>query len=168
MKRIIMGLAVVSLLAAAGCKPTESNYKAAYDAAQKKRQAAAAVDAEMSLPAGALQAVDAPRKRVVDGDSVYVVKQPLKFTGGLEVDVHRWNVAVACYKMPTNCAAQVSELFTKGYKAFSAESTGDRFYVIAGSFETLHEAAGFARKYAEGKDASAFIGLPGEPVVIER
>lgn len=167
MKKTVMAFVALSLLAAAGCKPTESNYKAAYDAAQKKRQAADA-DSDIALPTGGLQAVDAPRKRVVDGDTVSVAKMPLRFDGGLEQSVHRWNVAVACYKMQTNCAAQVSELFTKGYKAYVAETTGGRFYTIAGTFETLHEAAAFAREYAATHGREQFIGLEGAPLIIER
>lgn len=158
-------MAALLLIASAGCKPTESNYKAAYDAAQKKRQA---VDADMVLPAGGLQSIDGPRKRVVDGDSLYVVKEHLKFTGGLEKVMHRWNVAVSAYKMPTNCAAQVSELYTKGYKAFSVENAEGRFYVVAGAFDTLEEAAVFAREYRATHKPSEFIGLPGEPMIIER
>ena len=36
------------------------------------------------------------------------------------------------------------------------------------SFETLAEAAVFAKEYAYDKKASDFIGLPGEPLIIER
>ena len=167
MKITFLAATILSMLSFVACKPTESNYKAAYDAAQQKRQAAAN-DPDILLPSGGLKNLDGPTKRDVNGDSVYVVKQHLKFVGGLEKVFHKWNVAVAAYKMPTNCSAHVSELFSKGFKAFSAENPEGKFYVIAGSFETLAEAAVFAKEYAYDKKASDFIGLPGEPLIIER
>lgn len=167
MKKSVLPILALLLAGMTACKPTESNYKAAYDAAQQKRQAAAN-DPDLMLPAGALKSIDGPVKRDINGDSLYVIKEHLKFTGGVEHDFHKWNVAVASYKMPTNCAAHVSELFTKGYKAFSVENPEGKFYVIAGSFPELSDAAVFAKEYAAGKTSSDFIGLPGEPVIIEK
>ncbi len=168
MKKIILTGAVVSLmLCGTACKPTEKNYKAAYDVAQQKRKAEA-TDPDMVLPAGGLQRLDAPRKQIIDGDSVYVITSRLKFTGGLENQMHKWNVAVASYRMPTNCAAQVSDLFSKGYKSFSAESPDGNFYVIAASFDTLKEAAAFAKEYNVGKKPEVYVGLPGAPLIIEK
>ena len=42
------------------------------------------------------------------------------------------------------------------------------FYVIAGSFDELGEAVDFLAKYRKGKPASVFVGLPGEPVLLEK
>lgn len=62
---------------AAGCKPTEKNYKAAYDAALKKREAAA-VDADMMIPAGALQQIGGPQKRKIGDVEVYMLVEPIR------------------------------------------------------------------------------------------
>jgi len=165
MKKLVLSIALLSLMAVSGCKPTESNYKAAYDAAQKKRQAA---DTDVMLPASGLQSVDGPRRQTVGGNSVYVVKEHLKITGDTGIEMQKWNVAVASYKMSTNCASQVDELKSKGYRSFPAESTGGKYYVIAGSFATLEEAAEFVHEYSSGKEPTEFIGMPGAPVIIER
>jgi len=164
MKRMIIPALTLMALTVTSCKPTESNYRAAYDAAQEKRKAAA--DADMYLPAGGLQTIDGPSIRVVNGDSVYVTSERLRFEGGMENEMRRWSVAVAKYKMPTNCSSQTGNLLSEGYKSFFVRNSEGAYYVIAGSFETLGEAASFAHKYALGKKPSVFVGLPQAPVII--
>lgn len=161
------GVAVALLAMAAGCKPTEANYKAAYDSAVNKKKAEEAADADMMLPATGLQQFDAPRERTVGDVKVAVQTVPLKVYGE-GTEALRWNVAVARYKMPTNCSAQVDRLIRAGYKAFYAETPQGWFYVIAGSFGNIEEAASFAASYAEGKEPSVFIGMPGKPVLLEK
>lgn len=167
MRNAIIMLGCVMALGLASCKPTESNYKAAYDAAQQKRKAEAN-DPDILLPAGGLQQIGAPVKRVIDGDSVYITAEHLKVIENQDSEARKWNVAVASYKMRTNCIAQAKELVAQGMKAFVVENVDSKFYVIAGSFDTLKEAAAFSRKYAEGKKESVFVGLPGEPIIIEK
>ena len=168
MKRILLPVAAILVVAATSCKPTENNYKQAYDAAQNKRQAAAAADAELGIPGGKLQNIDGPQVKVVNGDTIAWMKSHVKFTGGMENELRKWSVAVAAYKMPTNCAAQVSRLFTDGYKAFSVETPQGLFYVVAGSFDNLDEAAVFAKEYAAKHKPAEFIGLDGAALLIEK
>ena len=68
---ICISAAMVALMFV-GCKPTENNYKAAYDAAVSKRQEVAK---EQMRPASGLMSDDGPQLRVVDGDSVYVLRE---------------------------------------------------------------------------------------------
>ncbi|MDE6772285.1 MAG: hypothetical protein K2J49_06770 [Muribaculaceae bacterium] len=155
-------------LASTSCKPTESNYRAAYDAAQQKRKASDDANADMSLPAGGLLTIGGPAIKVVNGDSVFVTSERIRFEGGLENEMRKWNVAVAKFKMPTNCAAMTENLFSEGYKSFYVKNTEGAYYVIAGSFDTLEEAALFAHDYASKKNPAAFTGLPDSPVIIEK
>ena len=69
MKRLLYPILITLLFV--GCKPTEKGYQAAYDAAKNKREAAAG---EQMLPAQGLQSDDGPQLRVVDGDSIYVLR----------------------------------------------------------------------------------------------
>lgn len=151
-----------------GCKPTEKNYKSAYDAAVNKRQASETLDSDLGIPGGKLQQVDGPATRVVNGDTVYVTIQHLKFIDGVEHEMHRYNVAVCAYKMKTNCAALVSDLFSKGYQAFGVQDPEGMFYVIAGSFNTLDEAAAFDRSFRTKEAQHVYSGLPSAPVIIEK
>lgn len=164
-KKYLAIIALIIIIGIAGCKPTEKNYKAAYDAAVQKRQAAAS-DPDMNLPAGTLLQTDGPQLRVINGDSVYVLGERLKFIDGVEHEKHKYSVAVAAYKMQTNCAAQVSDLFTKGYQAFGAQNPDGTFYVIAGSFKTLDEAASFCKSFATKEKKHIYSGLPSAPVIL--
>ena len=129
MKKTFLAATILSMLSFVACKPTESNYKAAYDAAQQKRQAAAN-DPDILLPSGDLRILTANETRRERRLRVCREAAP-QVCRGLEKVFHKWNVAVAAYKMPTNCSAHVSELFSKGFKAFSAENPEGKFYVIA-------------------------------------
>lgn len=167
MKNYIIPAIVLACLATAGCKPTENNYKEAYDVAQQKRKAAA-TDPDMVLPAGALKQIGDPMQTVVNGDTVSVAAEHLKFEGGLEGVMKKWNVAVAKYKMPTNCASQTSDLFSEGYQAFYVLNREGYYYVIAGSFDSIGEAQAFAKQYSARHKASSFVGLSGAPLLIEK
>ena len=147
-----------------GCKPTEKGYKAAYDAALSKREAAMET-LDVDLPAGALQQVDGPQLKVVDGQQVYVFNQRLKPIEEFETLPGNYNVAVACYKMPTNCKAQSQDLKKEGFQAFPAKGIEDKYYTIAGSFPSMEEAIKFSKEYENGKNR-VYVGLPDAPVII--
>ena len=147
------------------CKPTEKNYKAAYDAALGKRQQS---DLDIPIPGGTLLVDGSPRKVTVNGDSVYISNEKLKSEDGTGYVKHRYNVAVGSYKMLTNCSAHVSDLVNKGYEAFAAESSQGKYYVIAGSFDSLEEAASLAVSFSSREKKAFFVGLPGAPVIFEQ
>ena len=155
---ILLGLLVVA------CKPTEKGYKAAYDAALGKRQAATA-DMDVNLPAGALQQVDGPQLQEIDGIKVYVLRQSLR---AAQEDINltaTYNVAVGAFKMITNSEAQSKALREEGFMAFPAKTSDDLYYTIAGSFPTMSEAVRFYNKYRMGKNR-VYVGLPDAPVII--
>ncbi len=167
-KKLSIVLLTLVSMTIVGCKPTEKNYKSAYDAAVSKRQASETLDADLGIPGVKLQQVDGPATKVVNGDTVYVAVQHLKFVDGEEHEMHRYNVAVSAYKMKTNCAALVSDLFSKGYQAFGVQDPEGMFYVIAGSFDSLEEAATFDKSFQTKEKKHVYSGLPSAPVIIER
>lgn len=166
-KILIVIMFAMALLGFTGCKPTEKNYKAAYDAARQKRQAVQEQDAELVIPGGVLQQADAPVARVIGGDTVRYIVERLKVIDGTEQTIHRYNVAVSKYKMKTNCSAQVSDLVSRGYEAFGARNVDGEFYVIAGSYDNLGEAVAFDRTFRERERNHVYSGLPSVPVIIE-
>ena len=97
MKKIFFS-ALVLVMALASCKPTERNYKQAYDSALAKRQKA---EAETMIPASGLLSDEGPQQRIVGGDTLYVSTERLRALSGDE-PVSPYNVAVAMYKMNTN------------------------------------------------------------------
>lgn len=129
MKRHITSIVSAALVALTliGCKPTEKNYKAAYDAANAKREQAAA---EQMRPATGLLSDDGPQMKVVEGDTIYVDRQRLRDLDGKTM-TGKWAVAVGVFKMDTNAKASVEAMKQKGFSdAAVAKVGGQRFYVM--------------------------------------
>lgn len=163
MKRINL-LLLCAIIALSSCKPTEKGYKSAYDAALNKREASKA-DIDVNLPPGAIQQVEGPQLKEVDGVYVYVMNKrivPADFVMELP---QNYNVAIGEYKMNTNCKAQAESLLSNGYHAFPAKDEEGKYYTIAGSFPTLSEAVKFYQEYQKGKNR-VYVGLPSAPVII--
>ncbi|MCH5228145.1 MAG: hypothetical protein J1F16_10100 [Muribaculaceae bacterium] len=164
MKRSSLLFLMSLLLIATACKPTEKNYKAAYDAALGKREAALA-DINVNLPEGAFQQVDGPQLKTIEGSQVYFNNQHLKPVEENKTLPGNYNVVVGAYKMITNCRAQSQALRDEGFDAFPAQDTEDMFYTVAGSFSSLSEAVKFYDSYKKNKNR-VYVGLPNSPVII--
>lgn len=149
-------------ISAVSCKPTENNYKAAYDAALNKR------NRDADITGGQLVSLDGPRLQKVDGDSVYVLYSILRLEDAVKEDADKYNVAVGAYRMPANCDSQVEVLRERGYRSFSGEGRDGMYYAFAGAFPTIGEAAAFIRKYRSDNKGMSYVGLPGSPVVMVR
>lgn len=175
--RLYVPVALMALIMlGGGCKPTERNYREAYDAAIAKREKA---EADIFIPEGGLESLDGPRTKKVGDITVYYEVKSLRWTqpadvpegGNVRKDAPRpqaFNVAVGLYKMAVNAASQVDLLTSKGYSgAFPAHVGKDENYAVAASFPTLEEAAAFAAAFLKDNKGMNYVGLPGAPVVIE-
>ena len=167
-KSLILLSVAIAMTGMVGCKPTETNYQAASDVAKKKRQASDALDAELGIPSGGLINTDGPMLHVVHGDSVYVKVDRVRMLESSSGKLQQYNVAVGSYKMNTNCVAQVEDLCSKGYSAFGVMNADRVYYVIAGSFPTLEEAAAFDTLFQRKERGQVYPGLNGKPVIIMR
>lgn len=157
-RKILLGVALAAVVLT-GCKPTEKNYKAAYDAAVSKRE-----KANESLAADGLISEDGPREHRINGDTYYMLNENLSVAAG-EDALKPVNVAVAVFKMPTNARSGAASLKDKGYGARAAQAPGDKWYVIAGSFDSLDDAASFIKGFKTKNPDFQYIGL-GNPVII--
>lgn len=158
-------LPLLFILAFSGCKPTEKGYKSAYDAALNKRQQTLAdYDSEIPSGAGVIQSTDGPQLKEINGKNCYLLNERLRSLEGNPALKEPYNIAVACYKMPTNCKAQVSDLISQGYPAFGAQTGDEKFYVIISAFTNLEEAVEMSEKIK--KKFHVFVGLPDSPVII--
>lgn len=164
MIRLLVFLCGFLAIVFTGCKPTEKGYQTAYDAALNKRQAAIG-DLDVQLPEGALQDVDGPQLKDIDGVKIYVSNTRLKpAVEGMDLPGN-YNVAVGVYKMITNCRAQADNLKSEGYQAFPAQTADGLYYTIAGSFPSQEEAVKFYQEYQKGKNRT-YVGLQGAPLLI--
>lgn len=158
--------ALALLLAATACKPTEANYKAAYDAALNRKAHSDDADRELGIAPGQLITEDGPLRKSIGGRMMPVLHEHIRWTAGTENARKRYNLAVASFKMPTNVESTLRTLLDNGYPAWAGVNAEGRYYVFAASFDSPEQTAAFADKYV--KEHKDFIGLPGEPVVIER
>lgn len=154
---------VLALVSLAGCKPTEKGYRQAYDAAKAKREAAAR---EQMLPAEGLQSEDGPQLRVLDGDTVYVLRERLR-TEDSKRAPRPWLLGVGVYKMNTNAKANAASLQAEGYAdATALRGPEGKWYTVAAMAGTLDSlrviGADFRRRHRD----YPYVGLPAAPVLI--
>lgn len=164
--RHIGGILMVVLLGAmalTGCKPTEKGYRQAYDAAKAKREAAAR---EQMLPVQGLQSDDGPQLRVVDGDSIYVLRERLR-TEDSKRAPKTWLLAVGVYKMNTNARANAINLQADGYTdATWLRGPDDKWYTVAQGAGSLDSLRVMNREFKRRHRDYPYVGLPGAPVII--
>lgn len=164
MKKIYLIFSLLFSLIFIGCKPTEKNYKSAYDAALGKRQAAMA-DMNPDIAVGSFQSTDGPQLKVIDGVEIYLLNTRIKPCDDNSKLLGNYNVAVGTYKMSTNCRAQAQALREEGYSAFPAQEPDGMYFTIAASFSSLSEAVKFYKEYKKDKNR-VYVGLPDAPVII--
>ncbi len=155
----IMVAVMISGSVLVGCKPTEKNYKTAYDVAIAKKQ-----KTEAELDADGIVSADAPMRRIVDGDTLYFKGAALRLSPG-EGELKEYNIVVSEFKMPTNARSGAAALKESGFDAFAAKSTGGRWYVVAGAVKSLDDARALILRFRDRYPSYPYIGL-GSPVII--
>lgn len=164
MKKILMFLAVVAMLTA--CKPTEKNYKAAYDKAHEAAMRRA--EAERTSTTGdKLEALHGPKIEVINGDTIYVAQDitaPLdnKDTG----ETGRVGIAVAKYSMPTNARRHTEDMKKEYPNAFVATDGQENYYVTIQRVESINDAVDPIKVFMLNHPDFHYIGLYKEPLVV--
>lgn len=162
---VILILCVLCCIAIfSSCKPTEKNYRSAYDAAIAKREKA---NSENMLPATGLLSVDGPRLHVVNGDTLYVLNERLKGYPD-SIRLNEYNVAIAMFKMRTNASALASRLDAGTERFIVAQGREGKWYTLAGSFDSLEKAIKAALNFKKEHWEYNYISLPGAPVIIRK
>lgn len=154
----------MALLTLVGCKPTEKNYKAAYDAALLKREKAAA---EQMRPSSGLLSDDGPMMKVVKGDTLFVLQERLYNLDGSRIN-HNWLLAIGILKMDTNAKAGAERLRESGNwpDALAVKGMGGKYYTVAAVSESLDSIIGEQKRFMNQHPDYPFIGLPGAPVLV--
>lgn len=143
MKLIRKILIAVALAAAvAGCKPTEENYKAAYDKAVAGREAAAA---SAEGDADVTEMRDSKLGEMEYKGVKYPISvQYVKITdgaGGANDDIRKYMVVASRFKQVFNARMMRDRLAESGYPGAFVVQNGDKYYfVVAGSYTELPQA----------------------------
>lgn len=133
----ILGAAALLL---AGCKPTEANYRQAYEAAVAARNSSEEGD---SLYQGVRRNMDFG-EMAVGSDTAAVISQFVKITpdgGGINEYIKRYCVVAGAFKQQFTAKALRQRLAEGGYPgAFVVQNREPYYYVVAGSFADAAEA----------------------------
>lgn len=165
MKRLLIPTAALLLLLGA-CKPSEKNYRLAYEAARDRERKS---NEALGIDAGMLLSVDGAVATAVDGDTIYV--QPLTVSvaevpDSTSMGTGDRGVAIARHSMRANAASQLADLAGRNRGMFLARDGEGRWYVMLGRFSADREALQAIRLFGESNPGYPFVGLPGRPVVV--
>lgn len=165
MKKSVLLLAVpMLLLALASCKPTEKNYKSAYDAAIAKKEKASEDDL---IPEGGLLQDDGAKPFVLaDGRNVGFMRAPVK-DADENAEPKRYYVVVATFSMHANAAGMAERMKKSKLAPSLLRQTDEKWYVAAAGFDDLSEASDFAAEYLNKHEKEEFIGLDGTLLILE-
>lgn len=159
---IFVSAAIVALTFIA-CKPTEKNYRDAYDAALAKRQEVAA---QQMRPATGLLSDEGPQRRIIGNDTVFVSVETLRTLDGKNLPGH-FALAVGVFKMDTNAKAAAADLAEAGYsEAKAAKGREGRIYTLALAGNSLDSIKAASLKFKKDFPDYPYVGLPGAPVII--
>lgn len=150
MKYLAPVAALALLTGLAACKPSEKNYRLAYETAQQKARA--------GLDEGVyemMQAEELPPFMRSATDSVRALAAPViwQYTpqavdSGRRLDPAPYNLAVGKYKMLTNARGQADNLAAAGWRSCILRTGEPVYYVVAAQSSSLDSIAAEARRYA--------------------
>jgi cell division protein FtsN len=156
---------VVATLSFTGCKPTENNYRTAYETATKHKQEAA-VDEDIDLTNVIME--DTPKRATTEYGDAYVRYDLLSVYGDAPKKLSRFNVALGSYKMRANAESDAEQLRSSGYDAFIMQDGKSVLYVMAGSFDNINDAVAFLNEFKKKNPDRPYVGLPGDAVIYIR
>lgn len=146
---IISAAAVTLLLAGVACKPTEKNYRQAYEKAQQKaRDGLTDEQYEQmmleSLPPYLRTETDSIRYFT---ENVMWQYSPASVNEGKEVRAAHYNLAIGKYGMLTNAKAHADRLAAEGWQAVVLRNGAPTYFVIAAMSENPDSIADAAHRY---------------------
>lgn len=137
MKKII--LTIMAACTLWGCKPTEANYRAAYEIAKQKKE-----QQNEAVPEGAsLQKYDMPSEMIVNGDTLMILKtyvSPVEDGAITRETMKRYNLVVGQFKQVFNARQMQKRLSANGYpEAGILKVRSQDYLVISNPVSTTEE-----------------------------
>ncbi|MBD5215193.1 MAG: SPOR domain-containing protein [Bacteroidales bacterium] len=144
MKKLLNIIVIFTVIAlVAGCKTSEANYRAAYEKAVAARAEDESIDS--TIYGQVRRQMKSQVMQTPDGRSVEVQSQFVKVTengGGIPENLKSYNVVAGQFKQLFNAKSLRDRLTDLGYPgAFVVETSEPYYYVVAGSYSGLTQAA---------------------------
>lgn len=155
-------LSITLLSALPSCKPTEKNYREAYEVAQKKRQQS---KEDSDFDVSQLIGMNDARTQSFGGIECPVISENLKTVDAGDAG-HLYNVAVAAYKMTANALSHAESLRKEGMKGYVMQNSRQLFFVMCGGADTPEEAAAVYTKYMASGKQKIHPGLANGPEIV--
>lgn len=153
-------LILLMALTFGGCKPTEQNYRAAYDKAYEAAQRKA--EAETTGAEGTrLESIDGPRSEQIGRENIAVASVIVKPADAAVVLPEEANVAVAVarYTMPTNAYRNADDLRQDFPEAFVATDGRDNYYVVIATAPSKEDAAEITSRFRSTHPDYPYLGI---------
>lgn len=143
--RRLAGIALVVALALAGCKTTEENYRASYEAAVGRRNAeVAAADSVEATIHNRIMEAEKPRKVDAGGKQVAFLEGNAWQLRELDTNkMMRYSVVVGAMRQLFNAKAFCSRLLDLGCKSYVLVDAKKNYFVVAEGFDTFDDAAAY-------------------------
>lgn len=153
-------------IALSGCKPSERNYRAAYDVAtaktERENEERRELNEAMGLENGVLQEVDGFRiERLADRD---VWTRHINMAAADSVGA--FSVSVARFKMPANAEALSADLRTEGFPAARTGRSGEEWYVLIAEGDSPDKIFEIGDRFRHKFPDFHYVGQPGQAILI--
>ena len=164
--RLSLLVALVTILAVS-CKPTEANYRAAYEATKAKTDEKPPLE---STVYNDIRKQEIKSGLVVGNDTIPMLEVAVRCTPGVSTpdSVGKYSVAVAQFKQIFNARSMMSRLRAQGYTtATIVENKEPLYYVLISTFDNSAAAVQSYKNVLADPDVRCMRGYPRlfEPTV---
>lgn len=165
---LVMILVSLLMILAQGCKPTEKNYRSAYDVAREKRDRDRASREELQKDMGLQSAGEMEQGdgeatiSVIDGNKVWT--RHLNFQR--KDSVLMYAVSVGTFGMGINARALAADLQASGWRESKVAEGGGRSFVIIGSSNKTEDAMQLLLEFDKQHERWQYVGQPGVMLII--
>lgn len=166
MKKYLFLIAIGAAIFAS-CKPTEQNYRNAYDKAYEASQRKAA-ELTTASDGTKLESMYGARVETVGGQEIAITSVRVKpQEADPEVAAsNKMALSVAKYSMITNARRNVEELKKDFPEAFIGYDGENGYYVLICPLPTMGDAEAPAKAFRKKYSEFPYIGLEGKPTVV--
>lgn len=162
-KTLYAGALIAGLLLLSACKPTEKNYRTAYEKAAQVSHRKAMADS-IGFSGERLELIDGPRVRVVNGDSILMGREMVRPLDKADTgEEGRIGIAVARFTRPTNARHHADDLRKDYPHSFVAKDGGDNYYVMIKRVPDVDSAIEPIRVFQLAHPGYPYIGLGQGP-----